>query len=465
MKLNQNIDDADSIYKFLPVFYEYYVNLVGIMSFSDSLNEILMKDATKTSIRVFDNQLSDPIEPTVIEKGSTKLTKSWKVVKKKKKMNNDRSNKYYGYDADGNISDTEKSRIDQWIAQSIKTFEEKKQTLEDELSNIQKKNSQKKSVRKKSAQENRVIEINSKLLDYAYRIEDLQGFYNTEYTSEDFNLISDLLEGSIKLGSKSTPYSEEEEDTINKLMENNKDVFARLKEINVKILYHFVEYESKINQFNTYYSDEITNIHTNLKEEIAESKKVIMDTYRPSQEIVEKSQTLIDPYDEFKHNMDIFIQNYNTIKTKSSMQLIHPKFENRDLEFFKFSIQEWESNNEIFSLNQEIIEIWQTYLEDIKERTEEVKKLYEIEPKLLDTLNKFNPEYQVFLPRLAELLELDNDRAEGALKFTLEGYPELGAYDDMAQVFKPADKLNLYIDDLMKQFADMDNIRAGKKAQ
>lgn len=65
---------------------------------------------------------------------------------------------------------------------------------------------------------------------------------------------------------------------------------------------------------------------------------------------------------------------------------------------------------------------------------------------VLSVLKQMNPEFPVFLPRLAELTELDKSSVEKALKLILQKTPDIGRYDPMAQVLmfnKPEEVLQL----------------------
>ena len=65
-----------------------------------------------------------------------------------------------------------------------------------------------------------------------------------------------------------------------------------------------------------------------------------------------------------------------------------------------------------------------------------------------------NPEFPVFLPRLAELVKLEPDQTEKTLNFVLAKHPKLGKYDAMSQVlmFTESDELTAMIDELIKKY-------------
>lgn len=75
-------------------------------------------------------------------------------------------------------------------------------------------------------------------------------------------------------------------------------------------------------------------------------------------------------------------------------------------------------------------------------------------PKLLKVLEEMNPEFPVFLPRLAELVTLEKQQTEDALNFLLAKSPELGKYDSMAQVlmFSKPTEVGKLIDSLLKKY-------------
>ncbi|MHA1224601.1 MAG: RING finger domain-containing protein [Candidatus Heimdallarchaeaceae archaeon] len=68
----------------------------------------------------------------------------------------------------------------------------------------------------------------------------------------------------------------------------------------------------------------------------------------------------------------------------------------------------------------------------------DIDKIAEIEKKsanLIEQLEKMNPEFPVNLDRLAELINLSKEETEEAIKHTLYKFPDIGKYDDMAQMF------------------------------
>jgi len=67
---------------------------------------------------------------------------------------------------------------------------------------------------------------------------------------------------------------------------------------------------------------------------------------------------------------------------------------------------------------------------------------------MLELLSKFDEGIQVYLPRLVELSNF-KDQTENILKMTLSKYPNLGSYNELAQIFIPSSKFGDEIDKLI----------------
>ncbi|MBA7556481.1 hypothetical protein ES705_49190 [subsurface metagenome] len=74
--------------------------------------------------------------------------------------------------------------------------------------------------------------------------------------------------------------------------------------------------------------------------------------------------------------------------------------------------------------------------------------------KILENLKEMNPEFPLFLPRLAELAEMDKEDTEESLIHVLKKHPKIGKYDKMSQVlvFSKPDEISNLIDKLLKQY-------------
>jgi len=83
-----------------------------------------------------------------------------------------------------------------------------------------------------------------------------------------------------------------------------------------------------------------------------------------------------------------------------------------------------------------------------------IRELDEYSQILLKQLEKMDPEFQVNLSRLAELVKMKKEITEETLLYLLRKYPKIGKYDEMSQMLrfaKPEDVTNL-IDKLLKLY-------------
>jgi len=93
---------------------------------------------------------------------------------------------------------------------------------------------------------------------------------------------------------------------------------------------------------------------------------------------------------------------------------------------------------------------------ELKDRLKKYAQTAALEPKVLETLTKMDPEFPVFLPRLAELIEEEKELTESALKFVLQRSPDIGKYDSMSQVlkFSKPEEAHSMIDNLLQSYKD-----------
>lgn len=211
--------------------------------------------------------------------------------------------------------------------------------------------------------------------------------------------------------------------------------------------------------FDTQVGDIIEGFH---KEKAKFSEE--LDKNRPDKLLQTKLTQLILDYQIFiqqgTYYQDLLIKNRSTFYQKTlsflpniSKLVYIPENVFTDLQE---GCPEWEN----FVL---ILKEWQNLRSTSKARLDEVQELYRLEEKLVVVLKKFDPEFQIFLPRLSEILEVSKEQSEKALLFTLEGYPTLGTYNQFAQVFKPANEMIQLLDQLAKdQFKDQQQM-AGRQ--
>jgi hypothetical protein len=215
------------------------------------------------------------------------------------------------------------------------------------------------------------------------------------------------------------------------------------------------------------YGKEINDLHDLLFLNIQKYTNLIMNNERPSKEELENASEIILVHTDFNNKISSLINYsknvYNNREQSVDLNMMGLQSENYQATIINLS--QWyndakKSHSE--KMNDLIKNEWKDYKNKVVPKINEFHTLYESEPVILETLSKFDPEFQVFLPRLAELLDKDIEFTGRALKFTLHAHPELGIYNDMAQVFKPVDTIGKQIDELLKDFNKMEVDKIGK---
>jgi len=112
----------------------------------------------------------------------------------------------------------------------------------------------------------------------------------------------------------------------------------------------------------------------------------------------------------------------------------------------KFDIVDQELREEYEKIHAKVL----TTLEQVSN----LNKVASLSKIVLETLKKIDPEFPVFLPRLAELTDMDLNLVEECVKYILRINPDIGKYDGLSQVLilTKENEVAKYIDILLKSF-------------
>lgn len=156
---------------------------------------------------------------------------------------------------------------------------------------------------------------------------------------------------------------------------------------------------------------------------------------------------LIDPN---SHSYNMFTNAYNRVFSGNDKLFLLTKKSDGKLEFHQFTqTEEFERIKESYISNNEKMEV-------LTDKISSFAEAASLEPRILQTLLKMDPEFPVFLPRLAELVDSDRELTERALMYVLQRNPEIGKYNTMAQVlkFSDPDKVGSKIEHLISLYGE-----------
>ncbi|MCY3414187.1 MAG: hypothetical protein INQ03_21260 [Candidatus Heimdallarchaeota archaeon] len=225
------------------------------------------------------------------------------------------------------------------------------------------------------------------------------------------------------------------------------------------------------NKFRELHDQIQSNLLNQLQHDIPKYSE-LTNLSRPEMVDVEKAGKVIIDYIVTNKKISNLISYADSISTANprrnqpTQTLIMSGFSNAN-----FNLQELNLNSMLsqaknleksVELGKYIQNDWKSYAAETIPKLKPLYELYETEQSLLKTLAKFDPEFQVFLPRLSEIINKDQEFTERALKFTLSKYPELGTYNELAQVFKPVDSIMNQIDELLNKYYDNEKQKSGK---
>ena len=131
-----------------------------------------------------------------------------------------------------------------------------------------------------------------------------------------------------------------------------------------------------------------------------------------------------------------------------------------DYRFYDISVRiPWKFRESYKIEDEELEQLFKLQNQEFKGIIGRIKKIKILERKshvILKQLEQMDPEFQVFLPRLAELVDMQVKETEEILVYVLQKHPQIGKYDEMSQMlkFSKPDDVSELIDKLLKKYEE-----------
>lgn len=211
----------------------------------------------------------------------------------------------------------------------------------------------------------------------------------------------------------------------------------------------FIEITEKYPNYPKKYSDLITNYQLKMLNSLKQTVQQLETSFEESPPpTLKEMQPLFQDLNTNLNLLNYYLpgRTYSIIEQKGSIyehqiQLYQPYFQGQKqlkllAKFFaEVNYQPSPDTSEFKDIQNQYSDL-QTRIKLFTENLNSYAKIVLVEPKVLETLKKMDPEFPVFLPRLSELVEEEKKQTESALKIVLLRAPKIGKYDSMSQVLK-----------------------------